>query len=175
MVRPSFIKSLNIDGDDKMTIKDWIVEIFCYNDFSCFIRRIGRFILRLIRWIPILWNQEEWDFSYIYDMIEMKMKELRKEISEDTWHTEDCVKEELQQIDECLDHLDKHRNWTKYIKIPETPKDWDEFPLDEKTGLHGWNCTPEQHEAFKKANEFETDNFNKFWEKFVKYHTNWWT
>ena len=75
MVRLSFVKGLI---EERMSLKDWIVEIIWYNKFSCFLRKIGRFILRLIRWIPLLYKQEEWDYSYIYDILEMKMKELRK-------------------------------------------------------------------------------------------------
>ena len=174
MVRPSFIKSLNIDGDDKMTIKDWIEELFYHEPFN-YIRRFGRFIARVIRWIPVLWKQEEWDFGYTYDILEHKIKEIRKCVSEDTWHTEDCVKEELQQIDSVLEHLDKFRNWTKYIDIPETPKDFEEFPIDEETGLHRWECTQEQHEAYQKANEFEEEHYNAFWDEMKKNSGNWWT
>ena len=47
MVRPSFIKSLDIDGDNKMTVKAWLVEIFWYNRPMIFFRRLGRFIQRL--------------------------------------------------------------------------------------------------------------------------------
>ena len=174
MVRPSFIKSLCIDGDDKMTIKDWIVEIVCYNQPVIFFRRVGRFILRLFRWIPVLWNQEEWDFGYTYDILKLRLEELRKNISEDTWHTPECIKEELQQIDSVLDHLDKYRNWTDYIDIPETPKDWNEFPETED-GMHAWNPTKEQHEAYQKANKFEDEHYNAFWDEMKQHSGNWWT
>ena len=40
MVRPSFIKSLDIDGDDKMTVKDWLVEMFWYNRPMIFFRHL---------------------------------------------------------------------------------------------------------------------------------------
>lgn len=173
MVRPSFIKSLNIDGDDKMTIKDWIEELFYHEPFI-FLRRLGRFILRLYRWIPVLWKQEEWDFGYTFDILEHKIKEIRKCVSEDTWHTQDCIEEELKQIDSVLDHLDKYRNWTKYIDIPKTPKDWNEFPETED-GMHAWNPTKEQHEAYQKANEFEQEHYEAFWNELKEYCMNWWT
>ena len=73
MIKPSFIKSIK---NLPMTLKDWVIEIFCYNRVSRFLRRFGRFILREIRWIPVLWNQEDWDFEYMYDLLEVKMKEL---------------------------------------------------------------------------------------------------
>ena len=42
------------------------------------------------------------------------MKEIRKNIEQDTWHHPDCIKEELEQIDSCLDHFDKYE--TKSMK-----------------------------------------------------------
>ena len=174
MVRPSFIKSLNIDGDSKMSIKDWIIEIVWYNQPIIFLRRIGRFILRLVRWIPVLWKQEEWDFGYTYDLLEQKIKDLRDCIKTDTWHTEECVKEELEQIDSVLEHLDKYRNWTKYIDIPEPPEGFQRFTPCED-GLSQWNSFPEEHEAFQRANKFEEEHFNAFWDELKKNGGNWWT
>lgn len=172
-IQPSFVKSLNIDGDSKMSIKDWIEEILFFNPVSVVICRVGRFIKRVFRWIPILWKQEEWDFAYIYDLIEFKIKELRKSITEDTIHTDECIKEEIEQIDEVLGYLDKFQNWTKYIEIPEPPKDFQRFtPSDD--GCSVLNFTEEEHEAYRKADEFETENFNLFWDKLKEYHTNWW-
>lgn len=174
MIRPSFLKSLNIDCDDEMTFKDWIVEIICFNDFSCFIRRIYRFIHRLFRWIPVLWEQEEWDFGYTYDILKLRLEELRKNISEDTWHTEECVKEELKQIDSCLSHLDKFRNWPSYIEIPDYPEGFEEFTPTED-GMYSWNSTPERDAAFKKAHEFESKHYKAFWNELKKNSNNWWT
>lgn len=171
MVRPSFIKSLNIDGNDKMTIKDWVIEILWYNQPCIFLRRVGRFILRLIRWIPVLWNQEEWDFGYTYDILKHKIKEIRKCVSEDTWHTEECVKEELEQIDSVLTHLDKFRNWPDYIEVPNTFEHW----VDNEDGTKSLEFSEEEHEAYRKADKFEEEHYNAFWDELKKNSGNWWT
>ena len=168
MIRPSFIKSLNTE--DKMTIKDWIIEILWYNPISIFIRKQGRFILRLIRWIPVLYKQEEWDFGYTYDILEHKIKEIRKNVTKDTWHTQDCIEEELTQIDSVLDHLDKFRNWPTYITIPTTPR-W----IDNENGTKSLDYTKEEHTAFKKADEFEQEHYDAFWNELKEYSNNWWT
>lgn len=169
MVRPSFIKSLNTEN--KMTIKDWIVEIVWYNQPCIFLRRVGRFILRIIRWIPVLWKQEEWDFGYTYDILEHKIKEIRKCVSEDTWHTEDCVKEELQQIDSVLEHLDKFRNWPSYVEVPDPMDRW----VKNEDGTSTLEFTEEEHKAYQKANEFEEEHYNAFWDEMKKNSGNWWT
>lgn len=174
MVRPSFIKSLCIDGDDKMTIKDWIIEIVCYNQPVIFLRRVCRFILRLFRWIPVLWKQEEWDFGYTYDILKLRLEELRKNISEDTWHTPECIEEELQQIDSVLDHLDKYRNWPDYIDIPNPPKDFERFTPREN-GCSEMHFTEKEHEAYQKATKFEEEHYNAFWDELKEHCMNWWT
>ena len=172
MVRPSFIKSLEIDGEDGMTIRDWIIEIVCYNKFSMFLRRVGRFIARLFRWVPVLWNQEEWDFGYIYDILELKIKELRNSISKDTWHAEECVKEELEQIDSVLDHLDKYLNWPHYVDVPlPSEEHW----VHNEDGTSTLYFSEEEHEAYAKASNFEEEHFKAFWDELAKFHSNWWT
>ena len=42
------------------------------------------------------WNQEDWDYEYIYDLLITKMKELREEMSKDYWHDQ----KEVQRIRE---------------------------------------------------------------------------
>lgn len=171
MVRPSFIKGIL---EQKMTIKDWIIEIIWYNQPCIFLRRVGRFITRVVRWIPVLWKQEEWDFAYIYDILEFKIKELRKSISKDTWHTKECVQEELEQIDEVLGYLDKFQNWTDYIEIPDPPEGFQRTTPTED-GLHRMNWFEGEKEAYDKANKFEEENYNLFWDKLKEYIGNWWT
>lgn len=169
MVRPSFIKSLNIEEESKMGIKDWVIEILFYNKVSIFLRKVGRFLLRLIRWVPLLWRQEEWDFGYTYEVLELKLKELRENISKDTWHAPEEVERALKEINSCLEHMDKYLNWTNYISIPDGEK-WIKVEGGAKLEL-----TPEQEEAFKKAREFEEEHYNAFWDELKKNSGNWWT
>lgn len=162
------------DIDSDITIRDWLQEIIFHNDLVCFIRKVGRFILRVFRYLPVLWKQEEWDYRYIYDLMIFKIKEIRKNISEDTLHTEDCINEQLEQIDSCLAHFDKYENWTDYIEIPEPPEDFERW-TDCEDGCKRLNFTDEEHEAYQKAHEFEEEHFKAFWDEFIKYHRNWWT
>ena len=134
-----------------MTVKDYIVEFLLYNDFSIFLRRVGRFILRLFRWIPVLWNQEEWDYEYIYDLLDLKMRELYMNMAKDTWHDQKEVQKGLKQIEICLMRLSRWRNWTDSYS----------YLIDEDT--------------YKSAIEFEQKNYDKFWKDFLTWHRGWWT
>lgn len=172
MVRPSFIKSLSVDSD--MTIKDWIEEIVWYNPVTIYLRKVGRFILRVIRWIPVLWKQEEWDFGYTYDILKHKILEIRKNIEKDTWHAKECVNQEIQEIDSVLDHLDKFLNWTSYIEIPEPPEDFQRM-VPTEDGMYTMEFTDGEHKAYEEANKFEEEHYNAFWNELREHSGNWWT
>lgn len=172
MVRPSFIKSLDIDGNFKMTLKDWAEEILLYNRFSSFLRRVGRFILRLFRWVPLLWNQEEWDYSYIYDILILKMKELRKDMSKDCWHDQREVQKSIKQIDICLARLDRYVNWVDYYDYPME----DIYTEPTEDGCYRMCYASEKNEQQRLgAIKFEEKNFNKFWKDFIAWYRGWWT
>ena len=169
MIKPSFLKDMQ---ELPMTIKDWIIEIVCFNPLSSFIRKFWRFILREIRWTPVLWNQEDWDFEYIYDLLEFKMKEIRKDMSKDIWHDQKVVQKSIKQIDICLARLDRFRNWTNYYYYPMD----DVFHVPTKDGCYKLDYTSEANEKQRDGvNLFKQGNYNKFWKDFLAWHRGWWT
>ena len=169
MIRPSFIKGLN---GEKMAIKDWIEEVVIYNRVSSFVRRVVRFIRRVWKWMPVLWNQEEWDYAYIYDLLIVKMKELRKDLSKDYWHDKKEVQRSIKQIDICLARLNRYLNWTDYYYYPMEDIYYE--PTDD--GCVKMCYASEANEKQRDgATPFEEKNFIKFWKDFVKWHRGWWT
>lgn len=170
MVRPSFIKSIQ---GLPMTIKDWTVEILCHNRFSCFLRRFGRFIIREIRWIPVLWNQEDWDFEYIYDLLEVKMKELRRDMSKDYWHDQKSVQRGIRQIDICLERL---KRWRYSSNFYDFPTDDVYYEPTEEDGCSILKYSSEENEKKRLGFfDFEKKNYDKFWKDFLAWHQGWWT
>lgn len=171
MIRPSFIKELVLGAE--MTIKDWIVELVCFNFVSRFLRKLGRFILREIRWVPVLWNQEDWDSEYIYDLLEIKMKELRKDMSKDYWHDQKSVQKGIRQIDICLKRLDMWRNWTDYYEYPMDDV-YSEPTEDGKYYVMKYSSEENEKQRLG-ALTFEQKNYDKFWKDFLAWHRGWWT
>ena len=172
MVRPSFIKSLGIDGNFKMTIKDWVEELLFYNNLSISLRKFGRFIKRLWRWLPVLWNQEEWDYAYTYDLLIMKMKDLRENMSQDYWHDQKEVQRGIKQINICLERLDRYLNWPDHYDYPME----DIYSEPTEDGFIRMCYASEKNEKQRLgAINFEEKNFRKFWKDFVKWHRGWWT
>ena len=168
MVKPSFIKSLS-SNSIKM---NWVKEILWHNNFSCFLRRVGRFIKRLYRWLPLLWNQEEWDYAYIYELLIMKMKELRENMTQDYWHDQKSVQRSIKQIDICLKRLDNYLNWTENYYYPME----DIYYEPTEDGCMKMCYASERNEKQRLgAIYFEEKNFQKFWKDFIKWHRGWWT
>ena len=167
-----FIKKLQNFQSSPIKIKEHLIDILWHNDFSIFLRKFGRFILREIRWIPVLWNQEEWDFEYIYDILEMKMKELKKDMSKDTWHAQKDVQKSIKQIEICIARLNRWRNWPSYYYYPMD----DIYHKSTKNGGYVIGYSSEINEKQRLgANNFEQKNYDKFWEDFLKWHRRWWT
>ena len=172
MARPYFTKALNIEENNKTPVRDWVEEVLLYNKFFCFLRKSGRFVKRLGRWIPILWNQEDWDYEYIYDLLIMKMKELKEDMSKDYWHDQKEVQRGIKQIDICLKRLDMYLNWTNYYDYPMD----DIYYEPTSDGCMKMCYSSEKNEKQRiGAIDFEEKNFNKFWKDFVKWHRGWWT
>lgn len=171
MIRPSFIKE--VVQDAKMTIKDWVIELIYYNPISRFLRKLGRFILREIRWFKVLWNQEDWDSEYIYDLLEIKMKELRKDMSKDYWHDQKSVQKGIKQIDICLKRLDMWRNWTNYYDYPMD--DVYSEPTEDGNYYVQKYASEENEKQRLGALIFEQKNYDKFWKDFLAWHRGWWT
>lgn len=128
------------------------------------LRKVGRFVKRLYRWIPVLWKQEEWDYGYMYNILELKLKELLKCIQEDDLHVEAPICS--RQIKIYLKYLDRYRNPDKYIKMPE-----EEIKFDEK---HRMVTSEEFSKACVKSYYFEEHSRDKFWKRFTQWHTKWW-
>lgn len=171
MIGPSFIKALKEDKNN-ISIKDWVEDVFWYSKFSCFLRKSGRFVKRLGRWLPVLWNQEDWDYEYIYDLLIMKMKELKEDMSKDYWHDQKEVQRGIKQIDICLKRLDMYLNWTNYYDYPME----DIYYEPTSNGCMKMCYSSEENEKQRAgALDFEEKNFNKFWKDFIKWHRGWWT
>ena len=170
MVRKAFIKSLY---NQDLTLWENIEDKILYGKFGCFIRHFIRFIKRLPKWIKICWNQEDWDIGYLYDLIEIRLKDFLKAQEEDTWHVPKETKRRAKQIKICLAYLDRYRNWTDYY----------DYPMDdiyfEKTedGLGSYMKHKSSiNEAKRKgADKYEKFNYNMFWKRFLQWHQHWWT
>jgi len=49
-------------------------------------KRAYRRIKRFIAWFPIIWDDEDWDYAYLYEIMRFKISRMRKEIDSNKRH-----------------------------------------------------------------------------------------
>lgn len=69
------------------------------------IRRTVRKIKNIVRWIPILWHDEDWDYFYIYNLLQNKLLYVKKHILEQNSHLDS--KHVASRIQTAINLIDK--------------------------------------------------------------------
>lgn len=134
-----------------------------------FIYKLGRFIKRLFMYLPILWKDEDWDYGYLYNLIEFKLKRMSVELDNDVIHKD--AHKRARQIRICLAYLDRYRNWTEYVEYPMDDIQWVKADIGYKM-IH----TNSINEAKRrKVHSYEEFNYNMFWKRFMQWHRTWWS
>ena len=132
------------------------------------LRKFGRFIKRLWRWVPVLWKQEDWDYDFLYEIMRIKMEELLKCLKEDNIHV--GADRRARQLSICLEYFKRMRTPEDYIDIPSEDVSF----KDTSDGFVEMKTTPYFNRQCKKCREFEKFNYDMFWKRFVQWHTEWW-
>lgn len=60
-----------------------------------FLRQVCEFIIRVYDYLPILWNDRDWDYAFIYKLLEFKLKRVEKDL---TAGIVDCTKTQLHSV-----------------------------------------------------------------------------
>ena len=152
---------------------------------------VFRKIKRIIDYIPILWNNEDWDYEHLLELIEFKLKRIKKYIRQNNIIVENEIQEiengidkTLKAIDNYLYHIenfpmldpDELYNVEMYWKKNE---DRDTYSMAYK---HiGGEDVPEDHE-FHKYNEkyikrlylWQQANWNRIWNTMRDNSQKWW-
>ncbi len=84
-------------------IDKWIFGV--YFNITTNIRVFFLFIKRLIKWIPVLWRDRDWDGYHIYSILEFKLLNARKHLVSSNRHT--GIEEINRYITICLNLIDK--------------------------------------------------------------------
>lgn len=99
-------------------------------------RRIGKRIHTIIKWIPILWHDEDWDFYYVYNVLQKKLEFVQKDM-----------------LNSSIENRELYANKIMIaIRLIEMVKD--EKYLDEvliEDSLYDWNKVIEKHKKAKKV------------------------
>jgi hypothetical protein len=85
------------------------------------IKQFFRRIYNLYRWTPIIWKDQDWDYSYIYEMLKFKLKNQAEYIGGKNRHT--TAKRDAEIMMLCVRLIDKVQNeyyGTEYFKYCES-------------------------------------------------------
>jgi hypothetical protein len=112
-------------------MKDKIYDIY-WDLIGWRIRYIYRKFKNLYRWFPIIWNDQDYDDHYIFDILKFKLKNQAKYISDNDRHTRAALDAKRMRI--CVDLIDKisdeyysgeymdyHETKWEFIDVPDRP------------------------------------------------------
>lgn len=66
----------------KYTVWDRIIGIKLFSVLHIWFYKI----VKILQWIPVLWEDEDWDYSYILKILEYKLSRVQKILKEDSFH-----------------------------------------------------------------------------------------
>ena len=110
-------------------------------------------IRRLIKWIPIIWNDRDWDYYYIYEMLRQKLVSTEKYIREEGIHIYN--KEDASSIKKAIELLEKVQ-YEYYIDQYLSTKNWTDEGLIKSAKDHD--------KARQELFQYLSDNIEKWWD-----------
>jgi hypothetical protein len=113
------------------------------------IRRIGKRIRTIIKWIPILWYDEDWDFYYVYNILQKKLEFVEK----------DMLKSHLENSEL---YANKIRTAIRLIEIVRDEKYLDEYLL-ENDWSNPKKAIDKQAKAKKVLFKYLNHNIESWW------------
>jgi hypothetical protein len=109
---------------------------------------------KLIRWIPIIWNDRDWDYYFIYEILKQKLVDTEKYIRKDGVHMfnnrdADSILKAIEMIEKVQTeyHIDKY--------LSETTK-WTTEGINKSTKDHD--------KARKELFNYLNNNIEKWWD-----------
>lgn len=169
-------------------VADWIYDNnpipysvrFWFHDKDIFHpRRVYRKCANIVRWVPILWRDTDWDYSGLYEIIEYKIRNMRTHQLEHANHTDaNEVAEQMKTAADCLKRLrdDNYieEEWNNHRKKhPDRPL------IDLPDGMKQIPpMSAAERGDFKKLVDAEEkrkqDDYETFTSIFTKHSRGWW-
>ena len=126
----------------------------------------------LIIWFPVIWRDQQWDYYYLFEILEKKLKLMEKDFRNDPW-LENSYKKSL-QMKRCIELINRikkedyefcYEEYNAYIKengIDEYAEFWENrvnngdgtftrsFEWEQKRDDIFWKCVEKESEHRKK-------------------------
>lgn len=112
---------------------DNLTNSYRWGEFRYLVRKIFRFPIRVWKWREIIFHDENWDFQYLINVMEFKLKDMEKALREDPHHVDSDKR--AREIRIVLEHLNRYRDIGKYTIDTDTDEYLNNFewkPCDVK-------------------------------------------
>lgn len=110
-------------------------------------------IRNLIRWIPIIWKDRDWDFYFTYEILKKKL-EFQAEHTRKYGHHE-IASQNADRMETCV-RLIKKLQHEEYIIIPQSHKEYTEIDFEKDQMKH--------HKARKLLFRILEQNIEGWWD-----------
>lgn len=118
-------------------------------DFIRRIKRIGKKIRTIIKWVPILWHDEDWDFYYVYNILQKKLEFVHKDMLNSSLEDREL-------------YANKIMTAIRLIEIVKEEKYLDEYLLENDWG-NLKKVIDKQDKAKKVLFNYLNHNIEKWW------------
>jgi len=143
-------------------------------------------IIRIIQWIPILWEDRDWDYTHLYQILQYKISRMRPEMTNhenselEQKHMRICENLLQRLMDDKYDdfYMDKLENkYGDYITIPEKKGDAKIFSLSRnkiKSDSDKKEYSKDCKKYFKLANKVKENDKDLLFKIMKKRIEGWW-
>ena len=147
--------------------------------------RLKQGIINLIKWFPIIWQDRDWDYHYIYKILHFKLKNMEEfMLGNKCWSANHKqIAHEIKIAKLLLERLMKDNyleNAMYWYDKKFEDRSWDEMFQDEGNGLKRYIGDPniERDKSFgkccKHSDYMEKQDLNYLFKHMRKYIKNWW-
>jgi hypothetical protein len=118
------------------------------------IKNFIRNIKRVLHWLPIIWNDRDWDYYHIYEMLKQKLIRTERHIREDGLHVYHKVDaDEIKKAIKMIEVVQYEYFLDKYLSETNS---WEDTGMAKSIEDHD----KARHELF----QYLSDNIEKWWD-----------
>jgi hypothetical protein len=118
------------------------------------IKNTIRQIRKIIRWVPILWKDRDWDYYFVYEVLKQKLIDTERYIRVDGLHIYN--NEDADGILKAIEMIEKVQTEYHLDKYLSEAKEWTTEGIDKSTKDH--------EQARKELFQYLSDNIEKWWD-----------
>lgn len=161
--KPKWISEYEFTFIDKVEI-----EIkYIFSSISAFFRNIIYGVKNLIYYFPVIWHDRYWDYEFMLDLLEIKIKQMRDGIKKDNILAE--TDKYVSQMNDTLYHI---------ICFKEASDRFEMMSQDRLKEIQLIQDETERNEMIRKyytdSMNYEDEQWGLIWEHISDYGRHWW-